>query len=82
MLKACLFTAVSSEVFDHCKLYRLMTINFLLYAEAKLFLHIIYCFLGLETGAPFFGLAKSINDIHLKLVMSRLKKYMIARLSC
>ena len=35
--KACLFTAVSSEVFDlfdHCKLYTLMTINFVLYAEA------------------------------------------------
>ena len=30
----CLFTAVSSEVFDHCKLYTLMTISFVLYAEA------------------------------------------------
>ena len=32
--KACLFTVISSEVFDHSKLYTLMTINFVLYAEA------------------------------------------------
>ena len=35
--KACLFTAASSEVFDpfdHCKLYTLMTIDCVLYAEA------------------------------------------------
>ena len=32
--KACLFTAISSVVFDHCNLYTLMTINFVLYAEA------------------------------------------------
>ena len=33
--KACLFTAVSSEVFYQCvKLFTLMTINFVLYAEA------------------------------------------------
>ena len=32
--KACLFTAVSSELFDHCKLYTVMTINFVLYVEA------------------------------------------------
>ena len=34
-LQGLLFTAViSSEVFDHCKLYTLITINCLLYAEA------------------------------------------------
>ena len=26
--KACLFSAISSEMFDHCKLYTTMTINF------------------------------------------------------
>ena len=36
-LKAYLFTVVSSKVldlFDHCKLYTVMTINFVLYVEA------------------------------------------------
>ena len=35
--KACFFTAVSSEVFDlldHCKLFTVTSIIFLLYAEA------------------------------------------------
>ena len=63
--KACLFTAISSEVFDHCKLKTLMhmTINSVLYAEAELFQYTLYCFLGLETGVPFLGLAKSIYYI-------------------
>ena len=58
--KACLLTAVSSEVFDHCKLYTLMTNTFVLYAEAYFFPYILYCFLGLEMGAPLLGLAKAI----------------------
>ena len=60
MYKAFLFTAVSSEAFDLCKLYILMPTNFVLYAEAYLFPNTLYCFLGLETGAPRLGLAKPI----------------------
>ena len=32
--KACLFTTISSGVVDHCKLYTLITINFVPYSFA------------------------------------------------
>ena len=72
--KAFLFTAVSSEIFDYCKLYTLMTIDFVLYAEA----YTLYCFLGLETGAWLIGLAKYyfFHLIHL------IKNQRLCTISC
>ena len=32
-----------------------------LFMQKNNYFHILYCFLGLETGAPLLGLAKSIN---------------------
>ena len=71
-----MFTAVSSDVFDlfdHCKLYTLMTINFVLYAEALL-LHYIAFWLNLHLLDRIGAEEKEFNHLQTDRVHSRTRE--------
>ena len=53
--KGCLFSAVSSGVFDHYKLYTLITINCTLYRSIIIISIYTILLSGARNGAPLLG---------------------------